>query len=80
MLVNLRKVRTIDEIVDECETEMIGNKQFLVDRVREVRGMVEIKVRKLKRPLGDFGVEKSVLGNFKSFQISKKCLDKLTDT
>jgi hypothetical protein len=62
--VNLRKVRTIDEIVDECETEMIGNKQFLVDRVREVRGMVEIKVKKLKRPLGDFGVEKSVLGNF----------------
>jgi hypothetical protein len=72
MLVNLRKVRTIDEIVDECETEMIGNKQFLVDRVREVRGMVEIKVRKLKRPLGDFGVEKSVLGNFKVFKSVRK--------
>ena len=72
MLVNLRKVRTIDEIVDKCETEMIGNKQFLVDRVREVRGMVEIKVRKLKRPLGDFGVEKSVLGNCKVFKSVRK--------
>jgi hypothetical protein len=51
---------------------MIGNKQFLVDRVREVRGMVEIKVRKLKRPLGDFGVEKSVLGNFKVFKSVRK--------
>ena len=39
----------------ECST-----KQFIVDR--EVRDILENKVRKSKGPIGDFGVEKSVLG------------------
>ena len=43
-----------------------STKQFIVDR--EVRDIVENKVRKLKGALGDFGVEKSVLGIFNVFQ------------
>ena len=45
----------------ECST-----KQFIVDR--EVRDILENKVRKLKEALGDFGVEKSILGILNVFQ------------
>ena len=50
-------------VVSGEEAEMFlgcSTKQFIVDR--EVRDIVENKVRKLKGALGDFGVEKSVLG------------------
>ena len=40
--------------------------QFIVDR--EVRDISENKVRKLKEALGDFWVEKSILGILNVFQ------------
>ena len=45
----------------ECSTM-----QFIVDR--EVRDILENKVRKLKEALGDIGVEKSILGILNVFQ------------
>ena len=56
-------------VVSGEEAEMFlgcSTKQFIVDR--EVRDIVENKVRKLKGALGDFGVEKSVLGSLNVFE------------
>ena len=56
-------------VVSGEEAEMFlgySSKQFIVDR--EVRDILENKVKKLKEALGDFGVEKSILGILNVFQ------------
>jgi hypothetical protein len=69
MFVTEGKGEKVKLVVSGEEAEMFlgcSTKQFILDR--EVRDIVENKVRKLKGALGDFGVEKSVLGIFNVFQ------------